>query len=160
MGYDGGGGGGGGYSRDGNPAATLFVRNVTSRVSEKHVIKVFSKYGALKRLHIPTFKDGPKEGQPRSFCFIEYETPAIANDAMKALDNRLLAGRRLDIRISEDDKAPVPSLGDLNDEGGAAEDQTKNQLATPMSQQIIAIEAKIRLMDQEPTLSKSDTLAT
>lgn len=146
--------------RDENTQATLFVRNVTNRVSEKHLIKIFSKYGNLKRVHVPVFKDGPKEGQPRSFCFIEYETPQVAREAMAALNDRILAGRRLDIRVSGDDaKAAVEPVGEVGGPVFAGDDKADTKApATPIAQQIIAIEAKLRLMEEEPTLTRADTL--
>jgi arginine/serine-rich splicing factor 1/9 len=78
-------------------ASVVYVGNLPGDVLEKEVEDIFYKYGNIKRVSI---KPGEAGGMP-AFCFVEFDHPDDAYDAVKALDGREKLGKRLRVEISK-----------------------------------------------------------
>lgn len=68
----------------------LIVRNVAFEATEKELRQLFSPFGQLKSLRLPT-----RLGKHRGFAFVEYVTKQETKNALQALSNTHLYGRHL-----------------------------------------------------------------
>ncbi|KAL0352641.1 UNVERIFIED_CONTAM: putative RNA-binding protein 19 [Sesamum angustifolium] len=68
----------------------LIVRNVAFEATEKDLRQLFSPFGQIKSLRLPM-----RFGKHRGFAFVEYVTKQEARNALQALSNTHLYGRRL-----------------------------------------------------------------
>ncbi|XP_038701815.1 multiple RNA-binding domain-containing protein 1 isoform X2 [Tripterygium wilfordii] len=68
----------------------LLVKNVAFEATEKDLRQLFSPFGQIKSLRLPT-----KLGNHRGFAFVEYITKQEAQNALQALSNTHLYGRHL-----------------------------------------------------------------
>ncbi|OAD69414.1 hypothetical protein PHYBLDRAFT_116656 [Phycomyces blakesleeanus NRRL 1555(-)] len=59
------------------------------------VVKLFEPFGKITFLDYMFHWSGPKKGQPRGYCFLEYEKKEEALKAMSALHGRIVKGRPL-----------------------------------------------------------------
>lgn len=75
----------------------LFVGNLAYSVTEEQLQAVFAAHGNVLSAVLPTERD---TGRLRGFGFVEMETQAAAEAAIKGLDGRDLAGRQLKVSIS------------------------------------------------------------
>ncbi|EGD80833.1 hypothetical protein PTSG_01419 [Salpingoeca rosetta] len=91
--------GGGGFGSGGEmPVVSdtrLFIGNLDTRVTEKHLIKLFSKYGQIENLNFLWNKVGPKRGLPRGYCFLTFKHAASAREAVAKLHGRKAFGRAI-----------------------------------------------------------------
>ncbi len=55
----------------------LFVGNIDFRITELQILKLFRKYGTIKKEEFLWNKSGPNQGRPRGVCFIEYATVEV-----------------------------------------------------------------------------------
>ncbi|CAN0586318.1 unnamed protein product, partial [Ectocarpus sp. 12 AP-2014] len=69
------------------------------RVSEAVIIKLFTPFGKVVREQFCYHKVGPRLGEPRGFCFVEYSNVDDAAKAIRALHGRKLYGRPLRVRF-------------------------------------------------------------
>ncbi|KAI9398286.1 hypothetical protein POPTR_003G162700v4 [Populus trichocarpa] len=75
-----------------HPSRTLFVRNINSNVEESELRAIFEQYGDIRTLYTAC--------KHRGFVMISYYDIRAAKNAMKALQNRPLRCRKLDIHYS------------------------------------------------------------
>ncbi|KAI3824603.1 hypothetical protein L1987_06067 [Smallanthus sonchifolius] len=68
----------------------LIVRNVAFEATEKELRQLFSPFGQVKSLRLPT-----RFGKHRGFSFVEYVTKQETKNALQALSNTHLYGRHL-----------------------------------------------------------------
>ncbi|KAM0043391.1 putative RNA recognition motif domain, nucleotide-binding alpha-beta plait domain superfamily [Helianthus debilis subsp. tardiflorus] len=68
----------------------LIVRNVAFEATEKELRQLFSPFGQVKSLRLPT-----RFGKYRGFAFVEYVTKQETKNALQALSNTNLYGRHL-----------------------------------------------------------------
>ncbi|OIW21367.1 hypothetical protein TanjilG_02424 [Lupinus angustifolius] len=74
------------------PSRTLFVRNINSNVEDSELKALFEQYGDIRTIYTAC--------KHRGFVMISYYDLRAAQDAMQALQNRLLRSRKLDIHYS------------------------------------------------------------
>ncbi|XWS54085.1 hypothetical protein CRYUN_Cryun10bG0058600 [Craigia yunnanensis] len=74
------------------PSRTLFVRNINSNVEDSELKALFEQYGDIHTLYTAC--------KHRGFVMISYYDIRAARNAMKALQNRPLRCRKLDIHFS------------------------------------------------------------
>ena len=55
-------------------ARTVFVGNLHHQTSDLDLIGIFKKYGTVVAETIPFHREGPYEGKPRGFAFVEMST--------------------------------------------------------------------------------------
>ncbi|KAJ1651998.1 hypothetical protein IWQ61_007562 [Dispira simplex] len=82
-----------------NPKA-LYIGNLDPSVNEYAIIKLFAPFGEITRIDYKFHLHGPKRGQPRGFCFVEYATTEAAERAMKAMHGQRLKQRFLVVSAS------------------------------------------------------------
>jgi hypothetical protein len=103
-GAGGGGGGGGGGGPQMTEDRTLYVGNLPYDTSQQEMTQIFTdnNVGPVARIHLPV---GP-DGRLRGFGFITMGTAEAANEAITALRNFDLRGRRLMVNIAHPRGAP------------------------------------------------------
>ncbi|CAN6215475.1 unnamed protein product [Urochloa humidicola] len=87
-----------------HPSRTLFVRNINSNVEDSELRTLFEQYGDIRTLYTAT--------KHRGFVMISYFDIRSARNAMRALQNKPLRRRKLDIHFSIPKENP--SDKDLN----------------------------------------------
>lgn len=75
-----------------HPSRTLFVRNINSNVEDSELKTLFEQYGDIRTLYTAC--------KHRGFVMISYYDIRAACNAMKALQNKPLRRRKLDIHFS------------------------------------------------------------
>lgn len=75
-----------------HPSRTLFVRNINSGVEDSELRTLFEQFGDIRMLHTTT--------KGRGFVMISYYDIRSARTAMRALQNKPLRKRKLDIHFS------------------------------------------------------------
>ncbi|XP_026666298.1 protein MEI2-like 4 isoform X3 [Phoenix dactylifera] len=75
-----------------HPSRTLFVRNINSNVDDAELRALFEQYGDIRTLYTAC--------KHRGFVMISYYDIRAARNAMRALQNKPLGHRKLDIHFS------------------------------------------------------------
>jgi RNA recognition motif-containing protein len=73
---------------------SIFVGNLSYKVTEEDLKEVFQEYGKVKRIHLPTEAE---TGKMRGFAFVEMETEAEELAAIEELDGAEWLGRQLKV---------------------------------------------------------------
>ncbi|KAI8092598.1 uncharacterized protein BX664DRAFT_327674 [Halteromyces radiatus] len=73
----------------------LYIGNLDPSVDEYAVMKLFEPYGKIIVFEYMFYLHGPKKGQPRGYCFLEYENKKDALTAISALNGKKIKGRTL-----------------------------------------------------------------
>ena len=71
---------------------SVYVGNLSYEVTQDDLTSVFSDYGTVKRVQIPTDRE---TGRPRGFGFVEMASDAEEDAAIEALDGAEWMGRSL-----------------------------------------------------------------
>ncbi|OUL31229.1 RNA-binding protein [Nostoc sp. T09] len=69
---------------------SIYVGNLSYSVTQDDLTKVFSEYGTVKRVQLPTDRE---TGRARGFGFVEMESSAAEDAAIQALDGAEWMGR-------------------------------------------------------------------
>ncbi|MGH1395562.1 MAG: RNA recognition motif domain-containing protein [Trichormus sp.] len=69
---------------------SIYVGNLSYNVTQDDLSKVFSEYGTVTRVQLPTDRE---TGRVRGFGFVEMETSAAEDAAIQALDGAEWMGR-------------------------------------------------------------------
>ncbi|WP_193198413.1 RNA recognition motif domain-containing protein [Nostoc sp. MG11] len=69
---------------------SIYVGNLSYTVTQDDLTKVFSDYGTVKRVQLPTDRE---TGRARGFGFVEMESAAAEDAAIEALDGAEWMGR-------------------------------------------------------------------
>jgi RNA recognition motif-containing protein len=80
----------------------LFVGNLAYSITESTLTTLFSAYGEVASCKIATDRD---TGRPRGFAFVEMESQASAEAAIKGLNGQDVEGRAISVNVSQ----PKPS---------------------------------------------------
>ncbi|XP_068609425.1 probable RNA-binding protein 18 [Brachionichthys hirsutus] len=134
----------------------LWIGNIDPKITEYHLVKLLEKFGNVKQFDFLFHKSGPLEGQPRGYCFVNFNTREEAERAIQCLNGKLALSKKLVVRWAHaqrfegfrNEKTMPSSLEPSC--SGAIEDGsiTSNHLST--SAKIRAIEAKLQMMDENP----------
>ena len=62
---------------------SIYVGNLSYEINQQDLNEVFTEYGTVKRVHIPSDRE---TGRPRGFAFVEMESEASEDKAIQALD--------------------------------------------------------------------------
>ncbi|WP_414546621.1 RNA recognition motif domain-containing protein [Nostoc sp. CCY0012] len=73
---------------------SIYVGNLSYSVTEEDLSKVFSDYGSVKRVQLPTDRE---TGRARGFGFVEMESDAAEDAAIEALDGAEWMGRAMKV---------------------------------------------------------------
>ncbi|MBW4635377.1 MAG: RNA-binding protein [Iphinoe sp. HA4291-MV1] len=69
---------------------SIYVGNLSYSVTQDDLTKVFSEYGTVTRVQLPTDRE---TGRSRGFGFVEMESEAVESKAIQALDGAEWMGR-------------------------------------------------------------------
>ncbi|KAK4560619.1 nuclear localization sequence binding protein [Recurvomyces mirabilis] len=99
------------------PSSTLFVGNVSFEADENMVTEMFSEYGTIKAVRLPTDRD---TGALKGFGYVEMSSIDEATAAFEAVQGADLAGRpvRLDYASARPDNGGSGGRGGFGDRGG------------------------------------------
>ncbi|MEB3282927.1 MAG: RNA-binding protein [Lyngbya sp.] len=73
---------------------SVYIGNLAYEVTEDDLKSVFTDYGSVKRVHIPTDRE---TGRSRGFAFVEMDTDAEETAAIEELDGAEWMGRDLKV---------------------------------------------------------------
>lgn len=73
---------------------SIYVGNLSYQVTQEDITHVFSDYGTVKRVNLPTERE---TGRPRGFGFVEMNTESEEEKAIEALDGAQWMGRELKV---------------------------------------------------------------
>lgn len=76
---------------------SIYVGNLSYEVTEADLSTVFSDYGSVKRVHLPTDRE---TGRPRGFGFVEMETESQETAAIDTLDGAEWMGRSMKVNAA------------------------------------------------------------
>ena len=71
---------------------SIYIGNLSYDVQKEDLSEVFTEYGTVKRVHIPTDRE---TGKVRGFAFVEMESEANEDKAIEALDGAEWMDRQL-----------------------------------------------------------------
>ena len=73
---------------------SIYIGNLSFDVTEEDLNEVFTEYGSVKRVHLPTDRE---TGRVRGFGFVEMETPTEEEAAISALDGAEWMGKSIKV---------------------------------------------------------------
>ena len=73
---------------------SIYVGNLDYGLEQEDLVEVFSEYGNVKRVHIPTDRE---TGRKRGFAFVEMANEDEESAAISALDGAEWMGRTLKV---------------------------------------------------------------
>ena len=73
---------------------SIYVGNLAYEINQEDLNEVFTEYGTVKRVHIPTDRE---TGRVRGFAFVEMESEADEDKAIVALDGAEWMDRNLKV---------------------------------------------------------------
>jgi cold-inducible RNA-binding protein len=76
----------------------LFVGNLAYSITDATLTNLFVTYGEVVSCKIATDRE---TGRPRGFGFVEMETQAAAEAAIKGLDGHEVEGRAISVNVSQ-----------------------------------------------------------
>ncbi|MDV3002388.1 MAG: hypothetical protein N5P05_003994 [Chroococcopsis gigantea SAG 12.99] len=85
---------------------SIFVGNLSYEITQEDITDVFSEYGKVQRVHIPTDRE---TGEKRGFAFVELETKVQEAAAITALDGAEWMGRDLKVNQAKEREDRGPS---------------------------------------------------
>ena len=115
----------------GKSATKLVLRNVAFEATKRDVQLLFNPFGVLKSVRVPKKFDGSHRG----FAFIEYTTQREATDAMDALGNAHLYGRKCVIERADEDET-VNTMDDSNTKSAVFGESNVEKLREKAKRQI------------------------
>ena len=94
---------------------SIYIGNLNYEISQEDLNEVFSEYGKVKRIHLPTDRE---TGRKRGFGFVEMETEAEEDKAIETLDGAEWMGREIKVnkaRPRENNRSSFSGGGRRND---------------------------------------------
>jgi RNA recognition motif-containing protein len=87
---------------------SIYVGNLSFKVTEAQIKDVFSEYGTVKKVSLPV--DRENNNRPRGFAFVEMSSETEEDAAIQALDQAEWMGRELRVNKARP-KEPRPNGG-------------------------------------------------
>ena len=87
---------------------SIYVGNLSYKVTEEDLRTAFAEYGKVSRVQLPTDRE---TGRPRGFAFVEMETETEEAAAIEALDGAEWMGRDLKVNKARPREERTPSRG-------------------------------------------------
>jgi RNA recognition motif-containing protein len=78
---------------------SIYIGNLSYKVTEEDLSAVFSEYGSVKRIHLPTDRETQRV---RGFAFVEMNESAHEAAAITALDGAEWMGRSLKVNKAKE----------------------------------------------------------
>jgi RNA recognition motif-containing protein len=77
----------------------MYVSNLSFHAVDEDLKKLFEQYGTVSSAKIITDRE---TGRSRGFGFVEMESDAEANEAMKGLNNKVIQGRAMSVTVARE----------------------------------------------------------
>lgn len=77
----------------------MYVSNLSFHTTDEDLRKLFAQYGNVSSAKVITDRDS---GRSRGFGFVEMDSVAEANEAMKKLNNTEIEGRALSVTVARE----------------------------------------------------------
>jgi RNA recognition motif-containing protein len=77
----------------------MYVSNLSFHAVDEDLKKLFEQYGTVSSAKIITDRE---TGRSRGFGFVEMESDAEANEAMKGLNNKDIQGRAMSVTVARE----------------------------------------------------------
>lgn len=90
---------------------SIYIGNLSYDVNQEDLNEVFTEYGTVKRVHIPTDRE---TGRVRGFAFVEMESEANEDKAIEALDGAEWMSRQLRVNKAKPRKNSNSFAGGRN----------------------------------------------
>jgi RNA recognition motif-containing protein len=87
---------------------SIYVGNLSFQVTEEDITEVFTEYGTVRRVQIPTDRE---TGRVRGFAFVEMSSEAEEAAAIEALDGAEWMGRDLKVNKAKPREERRPAGG-------------------------------------------------
>ncbi|CAO3680269.1 unnamed protein product [Umbelopsis vinacea] len=89
----------------------LYIGNLDPAIDEYALVKLFEPFGKITLMDFLFHFSGPKRGQPRGYCFLEYSSKQEALKAIDIMNNKMIKGRPLIVSFAlaapaHEDSAP------------------------------------------------------
>uniref|UniRef100_A0A6I8PIT6 Probable RNA-binding protein 18 n=1 Tax=Ornithorhynchus anatinus TaxID=9258 RepID=A0A6I8PIT6_ORNAN len=131
----------------------LWIGNLDPKITEYHLLKLLQKFGKVKQFDFLFHKSGALEGQPRGYCFVNFETKQEAEQAIQCLNGKLALSKKLVVRwahaqIKRYDHNKNDKILPISLEPSSSTEPTQSNLS--VSAKIKAIEAKLKMMAENP----------
>lgn len=78
---------------------SIYIGNLSYEVTEDDLKSVFTDYGSVKRVHLPTDRE---TGRLRGFAFVEMNSLTEEDSAITALDGAEWMGRSLKVNKAKE----------------------------------------------------------
>jgi RNA recognition motif-containing protein len=96
---------------------SIYVGNLSYDATDDDLTQVFSEYGTVKRVQIPTDRE---TGRVRGFAFVEMETDEEEAAAIEALDGAEWMGRDIKVNKAKPRTPRDSSRGSFGNRGGSS----------------------------------------
>ncbi|NER79640.1 MAG: RNA-binding protein [Leptolyngbya sp. SIO1D8] len=96
---------------------SIYVGNLSYDVTQDTLTEVFTKYGTVTRVHLPTDRE---TGRMRGFAFVEMRTDAEEEEAIEALDGAEWMGRDMKVNKAKPREERGSSRGSFGDRRGSS----------------------------------------
>lgn len=87
---------------------SIYVGNLSYKVTIEDLAEVFAKYGTVKRVQLPTERE---TGRQRGFAFVDMASDAEEATAIEQLDGSEWMGRSLKVNKARPREQRKPSVG-------------------------------------------------
>ncbi|KAJ7308122.1 hypothetical protein JRQ81_008632 [Phrynocephalus forsythii] len=131
----------------------LWIGNLDPKITEYHLLKLLQKFGKVKQFDFLFHKSGALEGQPRGYCFVNFETKQEAEEAIQSLNGKLALSKKLVVRwahaqVKRYDQNKNEKILPISLEPSSSTEAAQSNLS--VSTKIKAIEAKLKMMAENP----------
>ena len=118
----------------------ITIKNLPFEATKKDVRKLFGSYGKLRSVRVPKKFDGSTRG----FAFADFVTPREAYNAMTALKNTHLLGRRLVLDFATDDAVdPEEEIEKMQEKVANQANKTALQQLTSVGRRKFTLEESV-----------------
>ncbi len=100
---------------------SIYVGNLSYEVTQDDIVNVFTEYGTVKRVQIPTDRE---TGRQRGFAFVEMASEAEESAAIEALDGAEWMDRTLKVNKAKP-REPKSGGRSWDNRGGGGGDRNR-----------------------------------
>ncbi|CAG8689125.1 10397_t:CDS:2 [Racocetra persica] len=131
----------------------LYIGNLDPAIDEYTVVKLFEPYGKITHLDYLFHKSGPKRGQPRGYCFIEYSKKEEALKAMTAMHSKVIKNRSMIVTFAyaASENCDSKSIGGLKKRSSTTTSNRPTTISLLKSHQMVNVstDAKIQALERK-----------
>ncbi|CAO3618049.1 unnamed protein product [Cunninghamella blakesleeana] len=137
----------------------IYIGNLNPSIDEYAVLKLCEPFGNITSLDYMFHLHGPKKGQPRGYCFVEYDNKKDSLKAISALHGKRIKARNLVVSSANKSNKMLEELKrqKSNQQKPSIFNTTRKQKMTNTTStdaRIQAIEEKLAALKKNPTVTK------